>query len=245
LVVAAVVASLGTALVFLYVRGADARAAQSYDVVEVLKAVETINTGETLEQAQQAGKIQKGTVPQGALVPGAVAATKGLEDKVAISRIFPNEQIVAEKFGSPGDEQTLTIPPGKMAVSVNLTDPARVAGFVTPGSEVAIFANAEPELVDAKTGASRQLPEFTRLVLPRVQVVGVGQTTVVATTTKEGDGEQTTEQLPRTLLTLAVDQAQAERVLYAARNGEVAFGLLTDESNVKPGPGVTLENLFK
>ena len=32
-----------------------------------------------------------------------------------------------------------------MAISVNLTDPARVAGFVNPGSEVGIFVSADDE----------------------------------------------------------------------------------------------------
>lgn len=244
LVVAAVVAALGTTLVFSYVRSADARAASAYDIVEVLKAVEVIEPGETLQQAQQEGKIEKGTVPRGQLLAGAVDSTSGLTDKVALATIFPNEQIVSSKFGSPGDQRTLTIPDGMMAVSVELTDPARVAGFVNPGAEVAVFVSGEPEAVDAQ-GNSRKLPEFTRLVLPRVEVIGVGQTTVVPTTTTDEEGAETTEELPKTLLTLAVDQAQAERVLYSARNGDLAFALLTEESSVKPGPGVTLENLFK
>ena len=56
---------------------------------------------------------------------------------------------------------------------------------------------------------------------------------------------QTVETLPRTLLTIAVDQRQAEKVQYAAYTGEVSFGLLTDASDVGPGPGVDSGNLFK
>ena len=139
----------------------------------------------------------------------------------------------------------LTIPDGKMAISVQLTDPARVAGFVSPGAEVAVFVSAEPEAQDLQTGATTKLPEFTRLLLPRVQVIGVGDTTVISTTTTNEEGAQTTEQIPRTLLTLAVDQDEAERVLYGAKNGELAFGLLTDKSSVKSGNGVTAANMFR
>lgn len=245
LIVSVLVAALGTSLVFMYVKTADARAADQYDTRQVLKAVEIIQPGETLAQAQQAGKIAMGTVPVGSLLDGALSGTTGLADKVALTTVYPKEQIVAAKFGSPGDQKVLTIPDGKMAISVQLTDPARVAGFVSPGAEVAVFVSAEPEARDLQTGATTKLPEFTRLLLPRVQVIGVGDTTVISTTTTNEEGAQTTEQIPRTLLTLAVDQDEAERVLYGAKNGELAFGLLTDKSSVKSGNGVTAANMFR
>lgn len=245
LIVSVLVAALGTSLVFMYVKTADARAAEQYDTRQVLKAVEIIQPGETLAQAQQAGKIAMGTVPNGSLLDGALSGTTGLADKVALTTVYPKEQIVAAKFGSPGDQKVLTIPDGKMAISVQLTDPARVAGFVSPGAEVAVFVSAEPEAQDLATGATTKLPEFTRLLLPRVQVIGVGDTTVISTTTTNEEGAQTTEQIPRTLLTLAVDQDEAERVLYGAKNGELAFGLLTDKSSVKSGNGVTAANMFR
>jgi pilus assembly protein CpaB len=245
LIVAALIAALGTSLVFLYVRGVDARAAQQYDAVQVLKAVEAINPGETLAEAQAAGKIQMGTVGRGALLTGAATSIGDMGQKVALTTVYPGEQIVTAKFGSPSEQNALSIPDGKMAISVQLTDPARVAGFVSPGAEVAVFVNAEPEAIDPQTGQSKKLPDFTRLLLPRVQVIGVGDTSVVPTTTTNEEGTETTEQIPRTLLTLAVDQKEAERVLFGAKNGELAFGLLTEKSDVKSSPGVTAEDIFK
>ncbi len=245
LIVAMVVAALGSSLVFLYVQNADARASEKYDMVQVLKSVAVINPGETLGDAQQAGKIEMGKVTSGEALAGALTSTTDMSNKVALGTIFPGEQLISGKFGEPGEQKVLTIPDGKMAISVNLTDPARVAGFVQPGAEVAIFLSAEPESIDLATGATKKLPEFTRLLLPRVQVIGVGTTTVIPTTTTDKEGQQTTEQLPRTLLTLALDQDEAERVIYAAKNGEVAFGLLTDKSTVKSGPGVTAADMFK
>ncbi|CAA9330964.1 MAG: hypothetical protein AVDCRST_MAG72-324 [uncultured Nocardioidaceae bacterium] len=245
LVVAALIAALGTSLVFLYVRGVDARADQKYDAVQVLQAVKVIEPGETLDQAKSAGKIAEGSVAQGQVLSGVLTNTVDMGSKVALTKIFPGEQIVSAKFGDPGDQEVLTIPEKKMAISVNLTDPSRVAGFVTPGAEVAVFVSAEPELI-LPDGEKRPLPEYTRILLPRVQVVGVGDTTVVSQTTVSGDGEeQTTEEVPKTLLTLAVDQAEAERVIYAAKNGEVAFALLTEDSVVKAADPVTAENVFE
>jgi pilus assembly protein CpaB len=106
-----------------------------------------------------------------------------------------------------------------------------VAGFVEPGSNVAIFQSL---------GA-----EYTRLLLSPVQVIAVGSTTITQTTTTTAEGAQTVESLPRTLFTLALKQNDAEKVLYARNNGDLQFALLTDTSEVKPDPGMTAEKLFR
>ena len=76
-------------------------------------------------------------------------------------------------------------------------------------------------------------------------MIGAGTTTMVSTTTTDHEGAQTTEPLPKTLLTVAVTQAEAERFLYATTNGELSFGLLNKDSKVAPSKGVTNANLFK
>jgi pilus assembly protein CpaB len=234
LIVAALIAALGAAMVFLYVRGADSRAEASQQPVQVLKAVAVINPGETLASAQAAGKVQLGTVPKAQVLTGAVNSTNGLGDKVALATIFPNEQIVTGKFGSPGDQQTLTIPDGEIAVSVSVSDTGRVAGFVEPGAKVAIFINGQDD--NGK--------DVTRLLLAPVQVIAVG-TTTVATETNTDPAAAPTEALPKTLFTLAATQDQAQKLMYGAAHGELSFGLLNSKSQVKPAPGTDAANLFR
>jgi pilus assembly protein CpaB len=232
LIVAALIAALGTGMVFLYVRGADNRAEANQQPVQVLKAVAQINPGETMAAAQSAGKIQVGTVPRAQVLSGAVNSVSGLENKVALSTIYPNEQIITAKFGSSGEQSNLTLPDGDVAISVSLSDTGRVAGFVNPGANVAIFT-ADPK------------NQATRLLLPTVQVIAVGTTTVVSTTSTDPSGAQTTEQLPKTLFTLAVNQDDAERIIYASKKSDLTFALLNDKSKVKSGPGVSDSNLFR
>ena len=236
LIVAALIAALGSTMVFLYVRGADNRAQADQAPVQVLKAVAQISPGETLDQAQAAGKLELGEVPSAQVLPGAVNSIEGIGTQVALSTVFPNEQIITGKFGSPGDQEVLTLPNGKIAISVTLSDTGRVAGFVVPGDEVAIFMNG-PIGGAGSTGV--------RLLLPRVKVIAVGATTVISTTTTNPEGAQTTEQLPKTLFTLAVDQADAEKIMLAATTGELSFGYLNEKSKVAPGPGTTPESLFR
>ena len=235
MVVAALIAALGTGMVFLYVRGADNRAEAAQAPVQVLKAVTQIAPGETMAAAQAAGKIQVGTVPRAQVLAGAVNSASGLETKVALSTIYPNEQIITAKFGDSGEQSALTIPDGDIAVSVTLSDTGRVAGFVTPGASVAVFI-ASPDPKDK--GA-------IRLLLPSVKVIAIGATTVVSTTTTNPAGAATTEALPKTLFTLAASQNDAEKIMYAAGRGALTFALASDKAQLKAGPGVNDTNLFR
>jgi pilus assembly protein CpaB len=233
LTVAIVVAVAGAGLVFLYVQGADNRAEQRFDTVNVLQAVGTIEPGETIDDAAAAGKLKLQAVAQSDLLQGYQTDTSGLSGQSATTTIYPGEQIISDKFGSGEIAEApsaLTIPKGMVAISVNLTDPARVAGFVNPGSQVAVFFNTT---------------SYSRVLLPRVQVIGVGSTTPAGTTTSDGAEAQPTEQLPSTLITLAVGQQDALKVQYATSHGELAIALLTDASQVEPGPGASEQNLFK
>jgi pilus assembly protein CpaB len=242
LTISLLIAAFGTAMVILYVQGIDARASEGQEMVEVLTATETIEAGDSVAEARSAGKFELTRVLRDDLVDGSLTSTASVDDAVALDTIYPGEQVIAQNFGDPGDEESLTIPDDKLAISVELTDPARVAGFVNPGSEVAIFASGDPE-VYLPDGSTRKLAPYTRLLLARVQVIGVGATSTAARTTTS-DGEQTTEQIPRTILTLAVDQEQAERVIYAARNGDLAFALRTEKSQAVDNPGVTAADIM-
>jgi pilus assembly protein CpaB len=238
-IAAALVAALGAILVFVYVRGADTRAEDQFQTTDVLVATQAIQSGETIEAAQAAGKITKKAITNNSLLPDFQVDLTALSGKVALTTIYPGEQIIASKFGTTAaPASALQIPDDKIAISVNLTDTARVAGFVDPGSLVAIFLNG----TDANTGTA-----FTEVLLPKVTVIGVGSTTPVSTTTTDQTGAQTTEALPRTLLTLSVDQDQAQKIMFAQGNGELAFALLPSngKTTIKPGVRVDAENLFK
>jgi pilus assembly protein CpaB len=236
LVVAVLVAALGAAMVFLYTKGADNRAQQKFETVEVLRATGVINPGEKIEDALAAQKIAPQPVAADSVLDGAQTTTDALTGTVALTTIYPGEQIIAAKFGtSTAVQSSLQIPDTNMAIAVNLTDPGRVAGFVDPGSQVAIFLN----------GSDDAGKPYTRILEDRVTVLGVGSTTPVSTTTTDTTGASTTEQLPRTLITLSVDEDQALKIKFAETNGELAFALLTDKSTVNGGPGVTAASLFQ
>ena len=243
LLVAVLIALAGTAMIVLYVQGIDARATKDQELVEVLVAAETIDTGESVSDAQEAGKIEKAEVRRADMVDGSLSSTSSIADLVAIGAIYPGEQLIARKFGSLGDTESLVIPDGKMAVSVELTDFERVAGFVNPGNEVAVFATALDPVALLPDNKEQKLGSVTRIVLTRVPVLGVGTTSVTSRTT-EGEDGATTEEVARTILTIAVTQDEAERLIQADRVTELNFALLTDDSKVENGPGADLGTVF-
>jgi pilus assembly protein CpaB len=242
LIVAVVIAALGATLVFLYVRGVEAQADEDREVVQVLGVDKTITAGETADDAIAAGKMRLIEVPRENVLDGALVSTDPLTGLVALTTMYPGEQVVPQKWGASGTQTTITIPEKMMAISVQLTDPQRVAGYISPGSKVAIFLSATP--LD-ESGRAAEEGDFTRLLFPEVEVIGVGSTTLLTQTTTDQSGAQTTEQLPRTILTLALTQAQAERIIFAQGHGELSMGLLTEESVVKQSLGVNGRNLFQ
>jgi pilus assembly protein CpaB len=246
LFLAVIVAVIGTALVFLYVRGADQRASDQYANVDALVATQNITAGESYDQALAAGKIAMHPVPKNILDQntGYQTSTTALKGKLAVAPIFQGQVIVTGQFGDTvtAAASSLPIPKGDIAISVNLTDPDRVAGNIQNGSQVAIFVTGQLQNGVGAGGTAGTGVESTRLLLPKVTVLNVGSPQPPATsTTTASNGTQTTEQLPRTLLTIAVTQKEAQKVIVASKALDLTFGLLTPSSNVKPGAGTSTQ----
>jgi pilus assembly protein CpaB len=238
LVVAAVIAVLGVALVFVYAKGADKRAADKYDTVEVLVATKKINPGEGFDEALQAGKFELEDVAQSQVLDGAGDQSDPYDGTVALTTIYPHEQLVPVKFGGQDEVQadvTLPIPEGKIAISIAVEDAARVGYFIRPGAEVAVIST----LIDRST----QAPIVTRTLLDRVTVLAAGDTSAIARS--DGGSDDSTDSGIKQLLTIAVSQRQAEQVRFAEKAGELSAALLNAGSDIKPDKGVDSDNLFQ
>ncbi len=238
LVVAAVVAALGATLVFLYAQGAENRAVAQFQTVEVLSAAQRIERGESMDDALAAGKVTLEAVTVDEVLAGAGADDEVFAGQVALTTVYPGEQLLPVKFGAAAEVEstsTLPVPEGKVAIAVSLTDQGRVGSFTRPGSEVAIYLSAAPE---------DGTPAFTRMLLPRVTVIGAGSTTQVQSTAEATEGGTVPEALPNTLLTLAVEQSEAEKVLFAQGAGTLSFALLPAKGELEDTGGVDAANLF-
>jgi pilus assembly protein CpaB len=217
LVVAAVIAALGVALVFVYARGAESRAADKFDTIEVMTAAQEIRPGETLDSAIKAGKVQLKEIARAQLLEGASKDTEPLRGKIALTTIYPGEQVIPAKFGGVGDPldvASLPIPAGLLTKTEDFDLP--VGAFILPGSEVAVFSTAEVG--------------NTCLLVPRVPVIAVG-----AELADGVEGEESSEEVQKAPpLTIALTQEQFEQMEDAKQNGELSVALLNSESKVQP-----------
>ncbi len=235
LIAALVIAAVGTVLIFVYVRSADERAQADAEPVEVLVATQEVPAGTTASEASAAGAFEQQTLPASAVADGALDDISIISDQVAQSTIYPGQQVLAQMFSTNESTSSLQVPKGELAISVQLGDPERVAGFVVPGSDVAIFAT----LPQTASG------EATRVLLPEVEVIGVGATTLSTQTVTTDEGDSTTEEIPLAILTLSVSQDEAQKVINAQSGGALYFGLLGDGTRVRASGPTTTQNLFR
>jgi pilus assembly protein CpaB len=253
LILAVFVALIGTALVFLYVKSA-----KNVPTTSALVATADIAANESYDSALQSGKLQMQAVASSVAdaTPNYVSSTTQLTGQTATGPIYQGQVVVTSQFSKTVDTTntapppTLPIPKGDIAISVNLTDPDRVAGNIENGSHVAIFVTGDltPGGAAASGATGAAATTTTRLLLPDVTVLNVGSPQPPTTSTKTAaDGTETTEQLPRTLLTIAVTQKEAQKVIVSSKALNLTFGLLTNDSVVHPGPGTStlVASLFR
>lgn len=245
LVVAAVVAVLGVALVFVYAKGADKRAAEKFDTVEVLVANKVIKPGESFDEALESGKFELADVAKAQVLEGAADESDQYEGSVALTTVYPGEQLVPAKFGGALDveaQTTLPIPEGKVAISILVNDDGRVGKFLAPGAEVAIIFTD----IDRTT----QEPVLTKTLLKRVTLLAAGSTSSLngeAENTSSDDApDAQNEEAIQQLLTIAVSQRDAERVRFAEKDGELTAALLNGASETDDTTeGVVKDTLLK
>lgn len=246
LIGAILVAALGTTAVFLYVNGINNRATANQHPIRILVAKRFIPLGTTANSAAGAGAFTVRSYPRDLVSANALLNVTPIAGEVALTAIYPGQQILTDEFGKLGTASALQIPGNELAISVSLEDPSRVAGFVAPGSMVAVFDTVSSNGTSSVASAgTTPLKPQTRLLLSSAEVIGVGPETITPLTTKNtSTGQVNTQQVPLTILTLALTQAQAEKVIFAQANGALYLGLLTPQSKVAPDGGVTAQNLF-
>lgn len=243
---AVLLAVLGTVGLFIYVNQADIRAIGDQQAVTTLIADKAVPSGTTAAEAERAGLLRTITLPAGSVPPEALAEiSPDLGSLVIGPDLAPGQLLLRPMLVTSGRPTGgLTIPEGMVAVSIALCLPEAVAGHVRPGASVAVFTTVVAvDGAEAKPGCDgehkQQGEAFTRVVLPKVEVLSIGPSPAestdgsevqraASTTSTAGPAEETV------VMTVAVNQDDAERVITLTRTGLPYLALLGDSSQIAP-----------
>jgi len=240
LIASILVAALGTALIWLYVQGADQRARSSQDLVTVYvlpQAVDAGTPGATVRQSVIAKRFSRESVAELQLVTDLDELSK-LRAKQRISAGLP---LLTSQFDATGAAPTSPAQPdaGKVAMSVQLGDPQRVAGLLKPGSRVLVFATRKP----IESNASLQ----ALVLLTNVKVLAADGATAGAVqvpTQRQATGAAA---VPKALVTLELTPRDAGRVALTQSQlspvGELYFALQGERVTIQRGDTIGVDEL--
>jgi pilus assembly protein CpaB len=237
---ALLLAVIGTGAVLAYVSRANARAMAGLKPVTVLVAQRQIPAGTSAGAASQDGSLREETLPARSVSADAIGSiTADLASLVMSSDVMPGQvllrqMLVPAALVSGG----LAIPGSMVAVTIPLCMPEAVAGYVHAGSQVAIFDTFSSQSLSSSESCSQSGESHqgqasgtveTRVVLPRVMVLAVGGPASGQASSGSGLSAGSQSQ-GGVLVTLAVDQADAERVIQLTETGLPYLALLTPAS---------------
>lgn len=240
IILAVLLALVGSAGVFLYVRSADSRAIAGQQAVTVLVAKDRIPVGTTAESLMKLVEQQqmpKSTVPANALseldtsIADLVTSAEIAEGQLVTKAMFTEEASLAKG---------ISIPDGMIAVTVPTEAWQRAGGLIQKGSKVAVFDTFTVMEGKGNTpagdGLSKQYEhnQSTRLLLTGLEVLSVVDEKKAA---EDGD-------IGKAIVTVAVKQGDAERLIHGQQTGTLYFALLGGKSEITPGNGVDNRSLF-
>ncbi len=213
LIASILVAALGTALIWLYVQGADTRAEAGTAQVQVLVAGNVVKAGEPASSV----KPQQRSVPQslvdglgGSLVTN-VSEMKGF----ARTDIVPGLPLLMSQFSTDAPAANSALQgqqPGQVAMQVNLPDPQRLAGLLQPGSRIRVYAGLDNPDDSKKKSVGVLFNDVTVLLAgpgPAAPAAANGQANAV----------------PQASVTLALTNEQAKSLVFALNSSGGEGGL--------------------
>lgn len=236
LLIALVLAIGAGVAVYAFARSADERAIAEQQPVPVLVSAGVIPAGTTLQAAVDGGLIEQSVVPQSLRPASALAEVSGTSAGLIATADLPAGQVILDGAFAPEvpDVAPIDVPEGMLAVSVLLEAPAKVGPFLRPGSSIAVYDTAS--LGTSQAGGTEVLA--TRAILDRVMVLAIGPVTEQG---EDGAGDGAWDQ---TLVTVAVDDAQAAKLIHGAQTGSLYLALLGDGTEpVRPTQVTNLDLL--
>lgn len=239
LTLAVLLSLLGTVGVMAYVHGADARALAGQRAIMVLVAAQPIPAGTRAGLALRSGLLSTQRWPAGTVPANAVRVITPELSSLVIGAQVQQGELLLRPILVPASGATggLRIPRGMTAVTIALCAPEAVAGYVIPGSLVALYGTSvKSGSLSGQPGCDlphqQQDGAVTAPVLSRVLVLAVGTGPAFSQSGSASSGFPAGQSAAPSsqsslLLTLAVSPADAARVISLGETGLPYLSLLS------------------
>ncbi|HSM02926.1 MAG TPA: RcpC/CpaB family pilus assembly protein [Acidimicrobiia bacterium] len=251
---AIVLAAVGALLLISYVQGAEDRALEGQELLEVYVVTEPIDEGATIDEVEESVELRE--LPRDAVVGNAIADLADLEGLVASSDIVVGEQVLLSRFETPAQaavDTRVQVPADLLQATIAVPPERAVGGRIIPGDLVAVIASFEPfELNAVEPGDEQSLqdaldsiivvpgegtedqpagavtlrtPNSTRIIIHKVLVTAV-QVEELPVESEEGAASPV-ELAPtgNLLITLASPAADLEKIIFTAEHGSLWLAL--------------------
>jgi len=245
---AVLLAVLGTTGVLVYVKHANTRALAGQRAVTVLVAKNTIPSGTSAGDAQDQGLLTTETLPAASVPADALSAVSpDISALVTDSELQPGQLLLRPMLVTAAQVTNgLAIPSGMVAVSILFCVPEAVAGNIHPGSQVAVFDTVITGQSNVNAQAACSGPHQwisgdtanTKLILAKVTVLEVGlasansQGSAQSGSSAFGNGSSNSNSQNSELVTVAVNQHDAERVIQLTEDGLPYLALVDANSGL-------------
>lgn len=241
-IVAILLAAAGAAALFLYVQGADRRAADGAEFQQVYVVTGAVAKGTPATGIAEFIEIDE--LPAIAIQPDIVTNLDDLEGLVVNADLMPGEQLISARFSDPeslSDDGEVVVPDGMQEITIALPVERVVGGAVKPGSTVGVVYTSNTIGLPSNTQSTETQFMFHRMLVTRI----VPGRTLVTGQTDDGPTE-----VSAFLVTLAATTPQVERLAYGAEQQEDGNGgiWLTLEPEAADQSGTTRrngENIFQ
>ncbi|NNC41187.1 MAG: hypothetical protein HKN95_10885 [Acidimicrobiia bacterium] len=239
-----VLAAVGTWVLVQYVNGADERALEGTETVDVLVVSETIPEGATVQEVSS--RVERQQVPVATQAAGSVDSLAALQGTVTAVALVPGEQVITSRFVTPqqfSEAAEYVIPDELLAVTLSLSPDRAVGGELNPGDLVAVVASFEPfdingviplegeeqEEVEPTIleGEDLKTPNSSGIIVHKAIVTNVQVEELPTEATTESAELQGVEVAPtgNLLITIATEAPYIEKIVFTAEWGLVWLAL--------------------
>lgn len=224
---AGLLAIVGIIAMVNYAKGANERAYDGAELVEVLVVQSEIPSdtpASRITTAVTTTKVPKAVRAEGALT--SLDKVKGLSTNTALK---PGEQVLASRFGAlTGKDTASTLPAGMQEVSIAVSAPRLPTGEVKVGDKVGLMASfASQSGGGGMTGVVKNGLLVTRISTSVLSKVGADEAGVPV------------------LVTFAVNPSDAQKIVNAAEFGKVWLTLQNSQAKTPAIARVESEDVVK